>query len=151
MKKEVEIVNRKARFEYHFIDTYEAGIMLTGTEVKSIRNGSANMNDAYCVFEDDELYIRSLYIAEYKFANQFNHETRRKRKLLLKRQELRKMQRRVTEKGYTIVPYRIYFSERNMVKMEIALAQGKKSYDKRNSIKEKDAKRDLDRMKKIRL
>ena len=148
---EIEIVNRKAKYEYHFDSTYEAGIMLTGTEVKSIRNGQANLSDAYCVFEDGELYVRSLFISEYNFANQFNHETRRTRKLLLKRQELRKLEKKVKERGFTIIPYRVYMNDRNYVKVEIALGQGKKSYDKRNSIKEKDTKRDLDRIKKIRL
>ena len=151
VKKEVEIVNRKASYEYQFINTYEAGILLTGTEVKSIRLGQANLSDAYCVFEDGELYVRSMFISEYKFANQFNHETRRTRKLLLKKQELRKLQRRVKEKGFTIVPYRIYFNERNIVKVEIALAQGKKAYNKKEAIKEKDRKRDMQRLKKIRL
>lgn len=148
---EIEIVNRKAKYEYHFDSTYEAGIMLMGTEVKAIRSGQANLSDAYCVFEDGELYIRSLFISEYKFANQFNHETRRTRKLLLKRQELRKLEKKVKERGFTIIPYRLYMNDRNYVKVEIALGQGKKSYDKRNSIKDKDTKRDLDRIKKIRL
>lgn len=148
---EIEIVNRKAKYEYHFDSTYEAGIMLMGTEVKAIRSGQANLSDAYCVFEDGELYIRSVFISEYKFANQFNHETRRTRKLLLKRQELRKLEKKVKERGFTIIPYRLYMNDRNYVKVEIALGQGKKSYDKRNSIKDKDTKRDMDRIKKIGL
>lgn len=149
--KDIEIVNRRAKFEYYFDSTYEAGILLTGTEVKAIRNGQANLSDAYCIFEDGELFVRSMFISEYKYANQFNHETRRKRKLLLKKSELRKLEKKVNERGFTLIPYRIYFNDRNIVKVEIALAQGKKSYDKRNSIKEKDAKRDLDRIKKISL
>jgi SsrA-binding protein len=149
--KEIEVVNRKAKFEYHFDSTYEAGIQLIGTEVKAIRSGQANLSDAYCVFENGELFVRSMFISEYKFANQFNHETRRKRKLLLKKSELRKLEKKVKERGFTIVPYRLYFNDRNIVKVEIALAQGKKAYDKRNSIKEKDAKRDLARLKKVRL
>ena len=148
---EIEIVNRKAKYEYHFIDTYEAGIVLTGTEVKAIRSGQANLSDAYCTFEDGELYVRSMFISEYNFANQFNHETRRTRKLLLKRQELRKLEKKVKERGFTIIPYRLYMNERNYVKIEIVLGQGKKAYDKRDAIKEKDSKRDLDRMRKMRL
>lgn len=150
-KKQVEIVNRRAEFEYHFLDTYEAGIALTGTEIKSLRGGNANINDAFCFFENGELYIKSMYIKEYAFATYFNHEARRTRKLLLRKLELRKLERRVKERGLTIVPYRLYFSERGFAKLEIALAQGKKSYDKRESIKDKDQKRDLDRMKKIKL
>lgn len=149
--KKVEIVNRKAKFEYHFVDKTEAGIVLEGTEVKSIRLGQANLNDAYCIFEDGELYLYSMYVKEYKFANRFNHEPRRKRKLLLKRSELKRMERRVREKGYTIVPYRLYLNDRNIVKIEIVLAQGKKTYDKRQSIKEREAKRDLNRLNKMKI
>ena len=150
-KGKVEIVNRRAEYEYQFIDTFEAGIALLGTEIKSLRGGNANINDAFCFFENGELYIKNMYIKEYAFATYFNHEARRTRKLLLRKPELRKLDRRVKEKGLTIVPYRLYFTERGFAKLEIALAQGKKSYDKRESIKEKDHKRDLDRMKKIRL
>ncbi len=148
-KTPVEIINRKAKHEYHFLDVYEAGIVLMGTEIKSIRKGNVNLRDAYCVIKDGELFINSLFIAEYDFGNQFNHETRRQRKLLLRRQELKKLDRRVREKGYTIVPYRVYITERGFAKVEIALAQGKKTYDKRESIKQKDLKRDLDRAKKM--
>ena len=148
-KKTLEVVNRRAEFEYHFIDTYEAGIVLQGSEIKSIRNGHVSLSDAYCTFnKKGELFVRSLYIKEYKFANYFNHETRRPRKLLLKRSELRKLERRVKERGFTIVPYRLYLSDRGFAKIEIALAQGKKSYDKRESIKRKDQKREMDRMRK---
>ena len=146
-----EIINRKAAYEYHFHSKYEAGIVLQGSEIKSIRNGHVNLNDAYCLFKGNELFIKSLYIKEYDNAGYANHESRRDRKLLLKKQELKKLLRRVKEKGFSIIPYRVYFSERNLVKIEIALAQGKKSYDKRQSIKEKDNKRDLDRLKKIRI
>ncbi len=146
-----EIINRKAKYEYHFHSKYEAGIVLQGSEIKSIRSGHVNLSDAYCLFVEGELFIKSLYIKEYDNAGHFNHESRRDRKLLLRKQELKKLLRRVKEKGFTIVPYRVYFSERNLVKVEIALGQGKKSYDKRESIKEKDNKRDLDRIKKIRL
>jgi len=149
MKTVREIINRKAKFEYQFIQGFEAGIMLQGTEVKSLRNGDANMNDAYCLFNNGELYIRNLFIGEYSHGNVNNHETRRERKLLLKKSELTKLEKRVSEKGFTIVPYRIFFSERGYAKMEVFLAQGKKSYDKRESIKQKDIRRDLDRRLKI--
>ena len=144
-----EIINRKATFEYHFHSKLEAGILLQGSEIKSIRSGHVNLSDAYCIFKGEELYLRSLYIKEYDNAGHTNHESRRERKLLLRKPELKKLLRRVKEKGFTIVPYRVYFSDRNLVKVEIALAQGKKAYDKRESIKEKDNKRDLDRIKKI--
>ncbi len=144
-----EIVNRKAKFEYHFLQKYEAGITLVGTEVKSIKAGNANLKDAYCIFKNGELYIKSLYIAEYRHGNRNNHETRRDRKLLLRRGELKKLERRVNEKGLTLVPYKIYLSKRGLIKVEISLAQGKKSYDKRAAIREKDQKRELDRLRKL--
>lgn len=149
MQNTKEISNRKAKFEYNFLQGFEAGLMLKGTEVKSLRKGEANLNDAYCVFNKrGELFLRSAYIAEYEYGNTNNHETRRERKLLLKKTELKKLERRSTEKGLTIVPYKFFFSERGFAKIEIFLAQGKKEYDKRNSIKDRDSKRDLDRIKK---
>lgn len=147
-KKTIEIVNRRAGFEYQLIDRIEAGIVLAGTEIKSIRQGKANLNDAYCYFKKGELYIRSMFIAEYDFGTYFNHEPRRPRKLLLKRTELRKLEKRVKERGLTIVPVRLYLNERGFAKLEIALAQGKKVFDKRKTIKEKDAKRDIERSTK---
>lgn len=149
LPKNVEIKNRKATFEYFFIDTYEAGLKLVGTEVKALREGNANLSDAYCVFKGDDLEVHSMYIGEYKFGNQNNHETRRVRRLLLKKSELKKLKRKVEEKGNTIVPYRLYFNGRGFAKLEIALAKGKKSFDKRDQIKERDNKRELDRLKKI--
>lgn len=146
-----EIVNRRATFEFHFVNRYEAGIVLRGTEIKSFRAGLVNLTDAYCTFDKGELFVRNLFISEYENGTYANHEPRRTRKLLLRRPELRKLERRATEKGFTIVPYRMYMSERGFVKMEIALAQGKKLYDKRDAIKEKDNKRELDRLKKIKI
>lgn len=146
-----EIVNRKAKFEYHFLQTYEAGLVLTGTEVKALRQGLANLNDAYCLFERDHLVIKSLFIAEYDHGTIYNHDARRDRFLLLKKSEMKKLARRVDEKGLTIVPYRLYFSDRGFAKIEIALAQGKKAYDKRDTMKERDQKREMDRLKKIKL
>lgn len=149
--KDIEIVNKKATYEFFFRDTLEVGIMLTGTEVKSIKNGEANLKDAFCFFRKGELFIKNLFIAEFKYGNINNHETRRLRKLLLKKIELRKWERKVKEKGFTIIPHKIYLSERGLIKLEIALGQGKKSYDKRESIKAKDNKRQMERLKKIRL
>lgn len=150
-RKEIEFSNKKASFLYHITDTYEAGIVLRGTEIKAIRNGHVNLSDSYCFFHKNELFVKSLYIKEYDYGNLFNHEPRRDRKLLLKRRELKKLDRKIREKGFTIVPLRLYLSERGHAKLEIGLAQGKRSFDKRNTIKENDQRRDLDRIKKIRL
>lgn len=151
-KKKVEIINRKAAFGYFFRDTFEAGIVLKGTEVKSIRAGLVNLNDSFCYFSKGELLVRNLYIKEYDFGNQFNHDTRRARKLLLKRIELKKLEKKVRERGFTIIPYRLYMSDRGFAKLEVMLAEGKKSFNKRETIKNKDLKRDAARqMKNIRL
>ena len=146
-----EIVNRKAKFEYSFIQSYEAGLVLTGTEVKALRQGLANLNDAYCIFDKGNLVVKSMFISEYDHGTIYNHDARRDRRLLLRKVELKKLERRVTEKGMTIVPYRLYFSDRGFAKLEVILSQGKKEFDKRESIKERDSKRDLDRLKKIKL
>ncbi len=146
-----EVLNRKAKFEYSFIQMFEAGLVLTGTEVKALRLGMANLNDAYCLFENGNLTVKSMFIAEYDHGTIYNHDARRDRRLLLRKPELKKLERRVTEKGLTIVPYRLYFTARGFAKLEVALAQGKKAFDKRDSIKERDNKRDLDRLKKIKL
>jgi len=119
--------------------------MLKGTEVKSLRLGQGNMSDAWCVFEHGELYLKNLHINEYEHASMSQHEAKGTRKLLLKKSELKKLERRVAEKGLTIVPYRIFFSERGHAKCEIFLAQGKKEFDKRNTIKDRDIQRDIDR------
>lgn len=150
-KQAIEVVNRRARHEYHFVSTLEAGIQLSGPEVKSIRAGHISLSDAYCSFDQGALYVRNLYIKLFEQASFYEADERRQRKMLLHKSELRKLERRVKEKGFTIVPYRLYLNERNLVKLEIALAQGKKSFDKRESIKAKDTKRDLERLKKIRL
>ena len=141
----MEIVNRKARYEYIQVQSYEAGLVLKGTEVKSLRLGLANISDAWCVFEDGELFIKQLHINEYEHASAKQHEAKGTRKLLLKKGELKKLERKVEEKGLTIIPYRIFFSERGHAKCEIWLAQGKKEFDKRNTIKERDIQRDVDR------
>lgn len=144
-----EIINRKAKHEYHFVDKYEAGIVLQGTEVKSIREGNANLTDAYCVFDQQgNLQILSMYIAPYKYGTVYNHENRQPRRLLLNKRELKKIDRALTEKGMTLIPYKVYFSERGFIKVEIWTAQGKKLYDKRQSIKERDTKRRMDKVMK---
>jgi SsrA-binding protein len=145
----MEIVNRKVKYEYHFVSTLEAGIVLTGTEVKSLRAGEAHLSDAWCLFVDNELYIKNMHISEYKFGTTHQHEPKRTRKLLLKKAELKKLQRRVTEKGFSIVPFRIFFNDRGIAKCEIALARGKKAYDKRVTIKDRDLKRELERENKL--
>jgi SsrA-binding protein len=144
-----EIINRKAKFEYHFVQQYDAGIVLTGTEVKAIRDGNANLADAFCFFQGDHLWVKSMYIGEYDHGTIYNHETRRDRILLLKKAELKKIKRRIDEKGMTLIPYKIFFNERDFVKVQIVLAQGKKMYDKRDSMRERDNKIELDRLKKI--
>ena len=149
--KNPQIVNRKAEHEFAFLKKYEAGLILNGTEVKALREGMANLNDAFCYFIKDELYVKSMYIAEYANGTIYNHEARRLRKLLLRNAEIKVLIRRVAEKGLTIVPYRIYFNERGIAKLEISLAQGKKSFDKRESIKARENKREMDRIKKIKL
>jgi SsrA-binding protein len=145
MLSKVNIKNRKASFEYQFIDKYVAGIMLLGTEIKSIRNNQANISDAHCVFIEDELFVKNLHIAEYSNGGRSNHEPKRARKLLLNRQELRKMLVKVKQKGMSIIPIRLFINEKGKAKLEITLAKGKKIYDKRESIKEKDQKREVER------
>ena len=147
-KQKIEIVNRKAAYEYYFVQEFDAGIMLTGSEIKSIRSGNANLSDAYCIFENSELWVRNLYIAEYAYGTDSNHLPRRSRKLLLRRPELRKLERGIREKGSTIIPYKIFISDRGHAKLTIELARGKKTFDKRETIKDREGKRDLDRLKK---
>ena len=149
--KSAQIVNRKAEYEYYFVKKYEAGVMLQGTEVKALREGMANLNDAFCYFVNEELYVKNMYVAEYSQGNIYNHEARRLRKLLLRGSELKTLLKRVSEKGFTIVPYRIYFNDRGIAKLEIALAQGKKTFDKRNTIKERENKLEMSRLKRIKL
>ena len=139
--KNVVATNRKARFEYFIEDEMEAGIALTGTEVKSLRNGEANINDAYAEVRADELYLVNAYIQEYDKANQENHETRRPRKLLIHKKQIKKLIGKLKTKGVTIIPLSIYFNKKNLAKVEIGVAKGKKLYDKRESIKNDEWKR----------
>ena len=140
------ITNRKASFEYHFLQTYTAGIMLTGTEVKSLREGKGNISDAYCVFMNDELWIKNMHISEFRQGSYNNHEPKRLRKLLLKKTEMKKILSKVREKGIAIVPVKVFFSERGFAKIDITLARGKKQFDKREDLKKKDAKREMARV-----
>lgn len=140
-----EIRNRPAYFEYAIEDKLIAGLVLAGTEVKSIRQGKLSFNDSYCFFHKGELWIKSLHIAAYTFGNQNNHTDTRDRKLLLHKKELRKWEVKVKEKGLTIIPLRIFFTDKNLAKIEIGLGKGKKLHDKRNSIKEREVNRGIKR------
>ncbi|SEK66925.1 SsrA-binding protein SmpB [Parapedobacter koreensis] len=148
LSSDINIKNKKAFFEYHILDTYVAGIRLLGTEIKSIREGKANINDSFCSFFDDGLYIRNMHIAEYSHGSFYNHEAKRDRQLLLNKKELKKLKTKSEERGFTIIPLRMFISKRGFAKVEIALAQGKKDFDKRETIKERDTKRELDRVMK---
>ncbi len=136
--------NRKARHDYHIHETYEAGLALTGTEVKSLRAGKANLKDSYAAIERGELFLYNLHISPYEQGNRFNHEPLRVRKLLMHRYEINKLIGKIKEKGFTLVPLKLYFT-RGKVKVELALTTGKKTYDKRHDLAERDAKRDMDR------
>ena len=144
--KKVDIKNRRASFEYFFLEEFTAGLQLTGTEIKSIRQGKVNFQDAYCLFMDGELFIRSLHISPYTEGTHYNHDPLRDRKLLLTKREMRKLSENLKDQGLTIIPVRLFTSDRGFAKLNIALAKGKKLYDKRDSIKEKDIKRETDRM-----
>lgn len=139
--------NRQVFFNYFIEDKYVAGIVLLGTEVKSIRDGKVSFNDAFCLFDNNELWLRGLYIAEYSHGTVNNHIAVHDRKLLLQKRELRKLQGKLKDKGLTIVPLRVFFNENNLVKVEIGLAKGKKLHDKRETIKQRDVERELKRWK----
>ena len=141
----MDLSNRKAYYEYNIEAKYVAGIVLSGTEIKSLRAGKASFNDSYCIFDKGELYVKSLHISEYNFGNHFNHEPLQERKLLLHKKELRKLENKTKEKGYTIVPLKIFFSASGFAKVEIGLGKGKKVYDKRETIKERETDRDIKR------
>ncbi len=144
-KNIVEIKNKKASFLYFLMQEYTAGIVLCGSEIKSIRAGKANLSDAWCTFINGELWVNQMHIAEYRFSSYGKFDVKRDRKLLLQRKELRKLEAKSKEKGYTIVPVMLFIDERGYAKLQIALARGKHSYDKRESIKDKDVKRDMQR------
>jgi SsrA-binding protein len=148
--KEVNIRNKRARFEYHLFDIYTAGMQLRGTEIKSIRDSKASILEAFCIFLHGEVWIRNMSITEYENGSFYNHKPKSDRKLLLNKKEINKIERFLKVKGNTLVPLKLYLSEKGWAKIDIACAQGKKTHDKRNDLKEKDDKRDMDRIKKIK-
>ncbi len=144
--KDVNIQNKKARFDYEITDTYTAGMVLTGTEIKSIREGRASLVDTYCLIENGEVWVKQMNVSEYSYGSYNNHATRRDRKLLLTRKEIAKLQKSAEDPGYTIVPLRIFINDRGLAKMVIGVGRGKKQYDKRQAIREREDKRQLDRL-----
>ena len=149
MQNHIHIKNKRARFEYELIEEYTAGIVLTGTEIKSIRNSKASISESFCEFNDrGELFTVNMNIEEYAFGTRFNHKPKAQRKLLLNKKELKKLHKEVSNSGLTIVPLRLFITDNGFAKLRIALARGKKLYDKRETIKDRDNKRDLDRIKK---
>ena len=142
---QVNIKNKRASFDYELLDTYQAGIVLTGTEIKSIRLGKASLVDTFCFFNNGELWVKNMYIAEYFYGTYNNHQARRDRKLLLTKKELQKIQRLSKESGFSVIPTKIYISDKGLAKIIVAVAKGKKVYDKRESIKESEDKRQMDR------
>lgn len=150
MQKTVNILNKKAKFQYDILETYTAGIVLTGTEIKSIRDSKASIAESFCEFNDrGELFVINMTIQEYVFGNYYNHKPKAERKLLLNKRELKKLEKEVNIKGNAIIPIRLYINEKGLAKLEIALGKGKKLFDKRETIKDRDNKRNLDRIKKI--
>jgi SsrA-binding protein len=141
----VNIENRRAKFDYQFIERLVAGMVLTGTEIKSIREGKAALVDSYCYFRNDELYIKNMNVAAYTEGTHYNHEPNRERKLLLSKAELNKLQKKLKDQGLTVIPIRLFISESGYAKLEIALAKGKKEFDKRESIKKRDTEREINR------
>ena len=140
-----EIKNRSAYFEYFIDNKYDAGIVLTGTEVKSLREGKANLSDSYCYIHKGEVWIKNFHISAYSHGTANNHDPVRDRKLLLQRREIRKIESKLNEKGYTLIPLRVYFSAKNLAKIEVGLGKGKKVYDKRETIKQRDTEREMKR------
>jgi len=141
----INIKNRRASFEYFLIEDFEAGIVLTGTEIKSLREGKASINDAYCTFKGSELFVMNMHITEYIYGTYNNHNPKRERKLLLTSRELKKLLGKVKEKGFTIIPVLLFINENGLAKLKISLAKGKHSYDKRDTLKDKDLKREISR------
>lgn len=149
MQKNVNILNKRAKFDFEILDKYDAGIVLSGTEIKSIRLGKASIAEAFCEFNDrSELFVINSTVEEYAYGTHYNHRAKSERKLLLNRKELKKLEKDVQNKGLTIVPLRLFTTEKGLAKLEIALCRGKKNFDKRETMKERDTKRDLDRIKK---
>lgn len=145
MQKQINIQNKRAGFEYHLLDTFTAGMVLSGTEIKSIRNGKASILEAYCVYNEGEVFIRNMHIAAYENGSYYNHTPKGDRKLLLNKKEIAKIEKHLKDKGNTVVPLKIFLSDKGWAKLNIALAKGKKLHDKRHDLKEKDDKREMDR------
>ena len=145
ISKNIQIKNKRATFDYELLDTFTAGIVLTGTEIKSIRLGKASLVDTFCLVEKGEVWVKNMYIAEYFYGTYHHHIARRDRKLLLTRKEIRKLETASRNNGFTIVPTRLFINEKGLAKVIVAIAKGKKEYDKRDSIKERDDKREMDR------
>lgn len=145
MSNQIKIKNKRASFEYYLVERLVAGIQLNGTEIKSIRTGKVSLADAYCQFVDGELFVKEMHIAEYALGTHYNHDPKRERKLLLNRRELKKLENKTKEKGFTIIPTLLFINERGLAKLEIALARGKHFYDKRDTLKKKDIQREIDR------
>ena len=141
----MELTNRKAHYEYFFEASYIAGMVLSGTEIKSLRAGKASFNDSYCLFHNGELFVKSLHISEYAYGTYTNHQPMQERKLLLNKRELKKLENKIKEKGYSIIPLKLFLAESGYFKLEIGLGKGKKAYDKRNTIKERESDRDIKR------
>ena len=148
MQKTINILNKRARFDYEILDKYTAGIVLTGTEIKSIRLGKASIAESFCEFHNLELFLINATIEEYLYGTHYNHKAKSERKLLLNKRELKKLHKDSENKGLTIVPLRLFTNEKGLAKIEIAICRGKKNYDKRETLKEKDTKREIDRIKK---
>ena len=148
-RSNIRIENKRARFEYIILDRYTAGIQLFGTEIKSIREGKASLVDSYCAVEHGEMYIKQMHIAEYRFGSYANHDAKRDRKLLLQRKEIRKLEKATKDTGKTIIPLVLFINEKGLAKVEIALCQGKHTYDKRQSLREADDKREMAQMRKM--
>lgn len=147
----INIRNKRAEFDFEILQRFEAGIVLTGSEIKSIRNGGGSINEAFCIMRNGELFIKNMTIPEYSHGSYANHEPTRLRKLLLKKRELEKIDSKIREKGFSVIPVRLFMNERGLVKIEVALARGKKKFDKRQSVKQKETKREMERaLKKYR-
>lgn len=147
-QKNIHILNRKAKFNYEFLEKFTAGIVLKGTEIKSIREGKASIAESFCEFQNGELFVINMNVEEYSHASHFNHKPKSERKLLLNKRELKKLEKEVRNTGLTIIPLDLFINEKGIAKLEIALAKGKKDFDKRETMKERDTKRDLSRIKK---
>lgn len=149
MLKSINILNKRAKFEFEILDKYTAGIVLTGTEIKSIRLGKASIADSFCEFQEHELFMINSHVEEYQYGTHYNHKTKSERKLLLNKKELKSLLKSVQNKGLTIIPLRLFTNEKGLAKVDIALCRGKKNYDKRETIKDRDVKRDIERVKKV--